>query len=156
MQAGLGGAMDYVVVGVDYADLDQNGQITGYGDQAAFFNNVWKPTLDALQAQYPTTTIIHMTAPLLGAPGYYGDGGLETWNARVRATYPSNVMFDLGYWESVNAAGVRAYVTNPSPAIDYGAPMTHPDWTVSGDGHPNQAGANWLGAKLLEFLATRH
>lgn len=56
-------------------------------------------------------------------------------------------MLDLAYWESVSLTGVRSY------SID-GAPCTSPDWAVVSDSHVNEAGANWLGEKLLELLAS--
>ena len=147
IRGGLGGAMDVAIFKLG-GDIDgSTGMMTGVNvAQDTWFSTVYKPTMDALQALYPTMKLIHGTIPIQPGPNYWGNVYLEEWNNRLRTAYPGRV-FDLAYWESVNVAGVRAFGAD-------GAPCTHADWAIPSDDHLNEAGANWLGENLLGFLAS--
>jgi hypothetical protein len=149
IRGGLGGAMDIVVFKLGTPDIDQeNGTVSGTGgvSQATWFSTVYKPTMDALEAKYPGTLFVHATLPINNCDAYWGNVHYEQWNQRIRHSYAGRV-FDLAYWESVNAAGQRTY--DPD-----GAPCIHPDWAIFSDAHVNEPGADWLGEHLLAVLAS--
>lgn len=104
----------------------------------------YRSTMAALEADYPGLRIFHFAAPL--QPSDTARNGYRlAWSNQLRTTYPGWV-FDVDLVESTRADG-STYTYGGTRALA-------PDW--SGDapnGHLNQAGANWVGAKLLDFLA---
>ena len=149
VRAGLGGVLDMVLLKLGYADFDQNGNLTGAGGghYDAWFAGTYKPAMDALQARYPSTAVVHVTVPLNPCSAYWGNAGMHAFNELLRKNYPPNRVFDLAYWQSVSPS-------NSTPQIgEDGAPCMNDAWKIPGDAHVNQAGANWLAKKLLAFLA---
>jgi hypothetical protein len=140
-------APDVAILKLGYPDVVTGGMAgtSPVMSQQVWFDTVYKPTLDALEASFPTTRFVHATMPLSPCQAYWGNDLREQWNARLRASYPGRV-FDLGYWESVNRAGLRFFGADLASCLA-------DDWNIPGDGHANQPGADWLGEKLLEFLA---
>jgi hypothetical protein len=104
----------------------------------------YQSTVAALEADYPGLHIIHFAAPL--QPSDYPRNAYRVaWSDRLRATYP-NWVFNTDYAESTRADG--------STYTYSGARALAPEW--SGDapnGHLSEAGANWVGSRLLDFLA---
>jgi len=143
VRGGLGGAMDYAILKLGYPDF-AGGDALGTGQSvAAWFAGTYKPTMDSLIAAYPTTTIVHVTAPLYQAASWWDNPTIEQFNALLRATYPLTT-FDLAWYESRSAAGVQQ--------LAHGSPCQHADW-ANGDNHLNLAGTNDLAGKFLAFLA---
>jgi hypothetical protein len=150
VRGGLGGALHFVLLKLGYPDFDQAGNVVGPSPVpvATWFANTYQPTMNALQSAYPTTRIIHVTAPLHKGSTYWGNATIESWNNLLRNAYPGDV-FDLAHWESVNADG------GTSQKGADGALCINDTWARSSDDHVNQAGSDWLGKKLLQFLADR-
>ena len=150
LRGGLGGAVDYALFKIGYADFDQAGNLTGKGGApaATWFATRYRPAMEALQAAYPATRIIHVTVPVQKARAHYGNAGIQRFNELLRSAYPGRV-FDLARWQGVGPAGGA-----PQIGPD-GAPCMNDAWANPPDNHVNQAGADWLAARLLEFLAGR-
>lgn len=146
LRGGLGGAIDVALFKLGYPDFDQAGNVNtaaGPVPVRTWFSSAYQPAMSALQAAFPGTLIVHVTSPLHST---CCNKAVEAWNDLLRASYPGKT-FDLAFWESVDsAAGART-------ACSDGTPCIHPRWLRAGDDHVNQAGADWLGARLLEFLA---
>jgi hypothetical protein len=138
--------MNVALFKLGYPDFDQVGNVntaSGPVPVGTWFSNTYQPTMSALQAAYPGTLIVHVTSPLHST---CCNRAVESWNDLLRTQYPRRT-FDLALWESVDsAAGVRTVCSDRTPCI-------HPRWLRAGDDHVNQAGADWLGNRLLEFVA---
>jgi hypothetical protein len=143
VRGGLGGAMDYCILKLGYPDFT-GGQVAGTGQTPAqWFAGTYKPAMDALAAAYPTTTFVHVTAPLYQAASWWDNPTIQQFNALLRASYPQTT-FDLADLESRNAAGVQQ--------LSNGYPCQAAVW-ANGDNHLNLAGANFMAGKFLTFLA---
>jgi hypothetical protein len=143
VRGGLGGAMDYCILKLGFPDFT-GGQVAGTGQTPAqWFASTYKPTMDALAAAYPTTKILHVTAPLYQAASWWDNPTIEQFNALLRANYPKTT-FDLADYESRSAAGVQQ--------LSNGYPCQAADW-ANGDSHLNLAGANAMAERFLTFLA---
>ncbi|MGC3999233.1 MAG: hypothetical protein QM767_18055 [Anaeromyxobacter sp.] len=139
--------VDVAILKLGLPDFDQQGYVVGTGmTEAQWFTSVYQPALAALERDFPDTIFVHGTLHIMMASNYWGNAARESWNNRLRTTYPGRV-WDLAYWLSVNRAGNRCIGAD-------GAPCMHADWQIPTDGHCNQPGADWLGENLLAFLST--
>jgi hypothetical protein len=105
----------------------------------------YQSTMAALEADYPGLHIFHFAAPL--QPTDTARNGYRVaWSNQIRATYPGWV-FDTDVVESTRQDG-STYTYGGNRAIA-------PEWNGDApNGHLSEAGANWVGSKLLDFLAT--
>ena len=104
----------------------------------------YRSTMAALEADYPGLHIMHFAAPL--QPTDTARNGYRVgWSNQLRATYPGWV-FDTDVVESTRQDG-STYTYGGNRAIA-------PEWNGDApNGHLSEAGTNWVGSKLLDFLA---
>lgn len=119
---------------------------------------------EALHAQYPDLTIVHMTMPLHTAPTGFTEQlktmlGMSTqtylnikrnrYNDLLRERYAqTEPLFDLALIESTKADGSRAYTRHAGRNVY----MLAPEWTHDG-GHLTDEAQYRVAERLLVFLA---
>jgi len=104
----------------------------------------YQATMAALEADYPGLHVMHFAAPLQPTDTVR-NGYRMAWSDLLRATYPGRV-FDVDLVESTRQDG-STYTYGGQRALA-------PEWSADGpNGHLSEAGANWVGARLLDFLA---
>jgi hypothetical protein len=146
IRGGLGGTVNFALFKLGYPDFDQTGNVNtaaGLVPVATWFANTYRPKMSSLQAAYPATAIVHVTAPLHST---CCNRAIQAWNDELRAAYPGRIL-DLAYWQTVDSPSGQGTVCGDR------TPCIHPRWVRAGDDHVNQAGADWLGNRLLELLA---
>lgn len=104
----------------------------------------YRSTMAKLEADYPGVHVLHFAAPLQPLDATR-NGYRTTWSDRLRATYPG-LVFDTDLAESTRADGSE---------YRYGGQRAlAPEWSGdSPNGHLSEAGSNWMGERLLDFLA---
>lgn len=159
IQNGLGNSTDIAFVKLCYVDAYKDTDV----------NNIFKhynETLSILREQYPKTTFVHLTMPimvqekgvkgkmkrLLGkhAMGYEDNLRREQYNMMIRNEYSGREpLFDIALIESTRSDGTReVYEKNGEK---YYALV--PEYSSDG-GHLNEMGRRVVAEQLLIFLAT--
>jgi len=120
--------------------------------------------VEKLQARYPKTTFVHITAPLTVVQGgiggwlksHFGSGAWgekenakrHAFNALLRSTFKDEPVFDLATLESTLPDGsIDTYQVNGASV-----PRLRGDLTDDG-GHLNGRGCKMVADELLRFLA---
>ncbi|MBK9519500.1 MAG: Ig-like domain-containing protein [Anaeromyxobacter sp.] len=104
----------------------------------------YQSTVAALEADYPGLHVIHFAAPLQPADATR-NGYRMAWSERLRTTYPG-LVFDVDLVESTRQDGTT-YTVGGQRALA-------PEWSADApNGHLSEAGTNWVGSKLLDYLA---
>ncbi|MFY1826138.1 hypothetical protein ACN47A_09520 [Myxococcus fulvus] len=159
MDAGLGKSTDVAFFKFCYIDIN------GATDTRALFEK-YRVAMEGLKARHPSTTFVHVTAPLttvqrgakawlkemLGRPvwGVAENVQRETFNELMRKTYAGKEpLFDLARLESTAPDGSReTYELNGQTW-----PAMVPGYSDDG-GHLNAAAQARLATELLNFLAS--
>ena len=143
------GQLDYAILKFCWVDFG----ITGAGtsevvteSDADTFWTTYKSVMDALEVDFPGR-IIYCTVPL--TPSANGDTYndlREYFSNKIRTEYGStDRVFDVADFESRNSSG-QLILDGDSVR------QMHVDWDGGDGGHPNVAGANMLGEKLLTVV----
>jgi len=105
----------------------------------------YQATMAQLESDYPGLHIFHVAAPLQPLDSTR-NGHRIAWSNQLRATYPGKV-FNIDIAESTRQDG-SSYTYGGQWALA-------PEWSGdSPNGHLSAAGCDWVGNKLLDFLAT--
>lgn len=150
--------IDVAMVKFCYVDFDSTTDVDGLVD-------AYTATLRKLQAKYPKTTFVHITAPLTivqgGVRGWlksrFGTGAWgenenvkrEAFNQRIRSTFRGEPIFDLAALEATLPDGRLDTYRVGEASI----PRLRADFTDDG-GHLNGAGRAAIATALVRFLAT--
>ena len=151
MAGGLGNSVDLAFVKLGFVD-----QAMLFADRSTrpapgLSFKQYQDVMTALQAAYPRTRFLHTTVSHSEAGAAYNNDQADNWNQMLRATYPASEIFDVAWWDSHGAGGDLATATANDGLAH---PALHPDWAQADGGHLNQAGADMLARKLVEFLGT--
>ena len=156
---GIGGKVDVAFFKFCYVDFDQTTDI-----ESTF--NKYRETMKTLKENYPQTTFVHFTFPLvearLGLKGYIkkiigrydtkreGNIKRNQFNTMLKAQYEGKEpVFDLAGIESTYPDGKKETFEKDGKTYYALAPL----YTNDG-GHLNKTGRKVVAEKLLYFLAT--
>ncbi|WP_129628138.1 hypothetical protein [Candidatus Oscillochloris fontis] len=158
IREGLGDQVEIAFFKFCYVDFDQQ------TDVEQLFKT-YQATMDALQRDYPDTTFVYVTTPLMapdqGAKGFLkgmlgrnqevnANTKRHQFNELLRASYAeSGALFDLAAVEATAADGTTCTMKVSGETV----PCLVRAYTDDG-GHLNDVGQRVVAGKLIAFLAT--
>ena len=155
----VGKSADIAVLKFCYVDFTDKTDVNKVFDY-------YQQTISELKRKYPSTTFVHMTAPLttiqtgikarikeiIGKPvgGYADNIKRNQFNEKLKKTYEGKEpIFDLAGIESTYPDGTRAFFKTTTGAC----PFLVPEYTMDG-GHLNAKGQRFIAEQFLIMLAS--
>jgi hypothetical protein len=160
LESGVGGKVDIAFFKFCYVDIEAETDVVGLHEQ-------YRVAMEALSRQYPRTSFLHVTTPLLSvrpdsisSPKQFlkvilrhgsvleANRKREQYNTLLKASTSATNLFDLAFWETFDASGQRTFQ-------QFGGQKVHvlaPSLTYDG-GHLNARGRKDLAEQLLVALA---